>query len=143
MAWPKTIEIGNIKVSVDSWEEIRDAIAVFGSDGFTVSNQSGEKPNGLSGGGGSGANSSLSPADRTLLQQFVETNGRGVLIATVGEALGAHGKGIRPELERWSRRIGLVISENATAFDKHKRYDGWAYRMTDHYIRTANQILGR
>ena len=136
MAWPKTITIGSMKVEVDSWEEIREAIAVFGSDQVTASAGSPEKRNPPP------KENNLSPTDSTLLRQFVEAGRRGVLTATVAEALGAQGKAIRPALDVWSRSIGLVTSDNVSAFENYKRWDGRAYRMTGHYLLVAQKMLG-
>jgi hypothetical protein len=132
------IEIRGVKVPVDSWEEIRDAIEAFGGE-ITVTSGEGSQDNARR----SVQPSGLSPTDRTLLEQFIEAGQRGVLTQHLGHALGKRGKGIRPALERWSRRIGLVTEEQATAFEPMKRFDGRGFRMVDHYIRAANQLLGR
>jgi hypothetical protein len=141
MAWPKVIEVGGIKVPVDSWEEVREAIETFGRD-ITVSqgesrDENGQRrtqPSHISG---------LSPTDRTLLEQFIQAGPRGVLTKEIGQALGKRGKGVRPALEGWSRRIGLVTEQGATAFESVKRFDGRGFAMIDHYIRAASGMLGR
>lgn len=77
------------------------------------------------------------------MEQFIEAGPRGVLTSSIGHALGKRGKGIRPALELWSRRVGLVTEQDATAFETVKRFDGRGYRMVDHYLRAASQLLGR
>lgn len=148
MAWPKMLVFQDgMRVEVESWDEIREAREALGGD-FTVTG-SGEASSGSDEGpvaprrASGGRATHLTPHDRSLLEQFIEAGTRGVLTQTLGTAIGARGKGVRPALERWSRRIGLVTEENATAFESMKRYDGRGFRMMDHYIRAANQMLGR
>lgn len=143
MAWPKNIEIlsgiGTVKVPVDSWVELKEAITEFGpmivgitaSDEPTRTEQAANR-----------IDSSLGHAERTLLLQFVEAVDRGLLTAQLSQALGKKGKGVRPALEKWSRRIGLVTEENATAFESIKRFDGRGFKMVDHYRRIAASMLG-
>ncbi len=144
MAWPKTIEISGIKVSVDSWEEIKEAIAVFGGD-ITVSSDTNAAPRNpppahASQGSHGG---SLTHADMSLLRSFADNQTRGVLTADLGPALGKRGKAIRTELNVFARRVGLSSTEGALVFEPYVRSDGRAYRLTAHALRTANQILGR
>jgi hypothetical protein len=145
MAWPKVLHIGGMQVEVDSWDEVKEAYSVFGSGIAVVSAETvseyearrstqQQRPTN---------SSSLSPTDRALLEQFVEAGARGVLANSIGQALGKRGKGIRPALEGWSRRIGLVTEQDAVAFESVKRFDGRGYRMVDHFLRAANQMLGR
>jgi hypothetical protein len=144
MAWPKMIEVRGVRVPVDSWDEVREAIETFGGD-ITVSSteQRDEGGSFRRGIALSGLPKGLSPTDRSLLEQFVEAGTRGVLTQHLGQALGKRGKGVRPALESWSRRVGLVTEEGATAFDAVKRFDGRGFRMVDHYLRAASQMLGR
>jgi hypothetical protein len=140
VAFPKTIEIGGIKVQVDSWQEIREAIAELGADVAVVT---GDREDAHRSNSGGAVAARLPPTDRSLLEQFIEAGSRGVLTQTLGHALGARGKGVRPALDRWSRRVGLVTEENATAFEAVKRFDGRGFRMLDHYLRAASQLLGK
>jgi hypothetical protein len=143
MAFPKMVQIGIMRFPVDSWEELKDAYAVFGSDVSVVSVESRDEAPRRAGNGASSSPAGLSATDRTLLEQFVEAGSRGVLTSSIGQALGKRGKGIRPALEGWSRRVGLVTEEAATAFETVKRFDGRGYRMVDHYLRAASGMLGR
>ena len=124
MGWPKIIEIGGIKVPVDSWAELKEAIQELGP-GLIVSDSI---PNGAPRREES-AGQSMGHGDRQLLIQFIDSGERGLLTQQIGQALGKQGKGVRPALERWSRKIGLVTEENATAFEQHKRFDGRGFRM--------------
>jgi hypothetical protein len=141
MAWPKIIEVGGIKVPVDSWDEVREAIETFGRD-ITVSQGESREDNGQRRTPPLHA-SGLTATDRTLLEQFIQAGPRGVLTKEIGQALGKRGKGVRPALEGWSRRIGLVTEQGATAFEPVKRYDGRGFAMVDHYLRAAGAMLGR
>jgi hypothetical protein len=140
MAWPKIIEVAGIRVPVDSWAELKEAIQEFGSNLITMGEEGAaaqrQEPNGNS------HTSNLAHGDRTLLVQFIEAGERGLLTSQLSQALGKKGKGVRPALERWSRKIGLVTEEGLTAFDAHKRFDGRGFRLTDHYRRTAASMLG-
>jgi len=141
MAWPKMIEIGAMRVPVDSWDEVREAFEMFGgSAAFTGPEQKEEHGHRRS---GTNNGSGLSPTDRSLLEQFTEAGDRGVLTGNLGHALGKRGKGVRPALEAWSRRVGLVTETGASAFEPVKRFDGRGFKMVDHYIRAATQMLGR
>jgi hypothetical protein len=146
MGWPKNVEImsgmGVIKVPVDSWAELKEAMAEFGIAVLGVTSEDATlrpDPNSI---GSTGA-ASLGHGDRTLLTQFVEAADRGLLTNQLSQALGKKGKGVRPALEKWSRRIALVTQENTTAFEPVKRFDGRGFRMLDHYRRTAASMLGR
>lgn len=143
MGWPKIVEImhglGVIKVPVDSWAELKEAMAEFGPMILGISTDDAvARPEPTS----SGA-TNLNHGERTLLVQFVEAAERGLLTSQLAQALGKKGKGVRPALEKWSRRIGLVTEENTTAFEPVKRFDGRGFRMLDHYRRTAASMLGR
>lgn len=140
MAWPKIIEIGGMKVPIDSWDELREAyytVTAFGipvgasddSNGVTHKNES--------------ADPGLNHGDRTLLAQFVEAGDRGLLTGQLAQAVGKKGKGVRPALERWSQRIGLVTEPNTSAFQPVKRFDGRGFVMTDHFRRTAASMIGK
>jgi hypothetical protein len=145
MAWPKIVEIMNgtgiIKVPVDSWAELKEAMSEFGTLllGISSADDAVSRPEQNSTSGAV----SLNHGERTLLVQFVEAAERGLLTGQLSQALGKKGKGVRPALEKWSRRIGLVTEENTTAFEPVKRFDGRGFRMLDHYRRTAASILGR
>lgn len=139
MGWPKIIEIGGIKVPVDSWAEVREAQQELGS-GVILSDsapitQARREENGSHG-------APMHHGDRTLLIQFIESGDRGLLTQQIGQALGTRGKGVRPALGRWSRKIGLVTEENASAFEAIKRFDGRGFKMLEHYRRTAGAMLG-
>jgi hypothetical protein len=140
MAWPKIIEIGGIKVPVDSWSELREAIQELSGQGFTVlPDEEGQtrKVEPI------GHGSNLNHTDLTLLKQFIEAGERGLLTSQLAHALGKKGKGLRPALERWSRHIELVTQDNASAFEPVKRFDGRGFRMVDYYRQTAASMIGR
>src|SRR5436305_1699349 len=135
MAWPKTLRIGRTQIDVDSWEEVKEAIEALGPDIAFLSaevptDDIAQRPQLPS---RSAYGSLFSATDRTLMEQFIEAGPRGVLTSNIGQALGKRGKGIRPALEVWSRRVGLVTEQDATAFEQVKRFDGRGYRMVDHY----------
>ena len=149
MSWPKIVEIMNgmgfIKVPVDSWAELKEAMEEFGSliVGIAPGDEA-SRPEQNTSAAHVGTNTAgLSHGDRTLLVQFVEATERGLLTSQLSQALGKKGKGVRPALEKWSRKIGLVTEEQATAFEPVKRFDGRGFRMLDHYRRTASSMLGR
>lgn len=141
MGWPKTIVIRGVGVPVDSWEELDELVGRYGGEALIVAQgEPGElkvRPKSHGQGG-----AQLSPSERALLQQFVEAGSRGLLTTQIGPAVGKKGKGIRPALDRWSRRIGLVTEDGASAFEPVKRMDGRGFRMADVYIQGARTILG-
>jgi hypothetical protein len=138
MGWPKIIEIGGVKVPVESWAELREAIQELGQGVVLADAPTGRRDEPTSKGA-----SLLNHGDRTLLIQFIEAGDRGLLTHQIGQALGKQGKGVRPALERWAQKIGLVTEENATAFESLKRFDGRGFKMLQHYRMTAAAILGR
>jgi len=142
MAWPKIIDIGGIKVPVDSWAELKEAIQEFGPAGITsvVEDSSGQR---AETNGATSSPSGLNHGDRTLLIQFIDAAERGLLTSQLSQALGKKGKGVRPALERWSQKIGLVTAEGITAFEPIKRFDGRGFRLTDHHRRMGASMLGR
>jgi hypothetical protein len=143
VAFPKTIEIAGIRVQVDSWQEIREAVEELGGNVAVPSGEGADGDAPPRRDPSNHARSGLAPTDRALVEQFVEAGARGVLTQTLGNAIGARGKGVRPALDRWSRRVQLVTEENASAFEPVKRFDGRGFRMTEHYLRVAAQMLGR
>lgn len=145
MAWPKIIEIAGIKVPVDSWAELKEAIQEFGPElvNAATSSSSDESPSAVRRSAEHPSVPGLSHGDRTLLTQFIEAGERGLLTGQLSQALGKRGKGVRPALEKWSRRVGLVTEDNASAFEPVKRFDGRGFRMVDHYRRTAASMIGQ
>jgi hypothetical protein len=144
MAFPKVIDYFGIKVPVDSWAEIREAIQELGQGGV-VSAMEGDQstPSVSRVENHHSQTSGLNHHDRTLLVQFIEAGDRGLLTQQLGHALGKRGKGVRPALERWSKKISLVTEDHASAFEAIKRFDGRGFRMLDHYRRTAASMIGR
>lgn len=137
--WPKTVRVGAVSIEVQSWEDLDEVVERYGggmdrSDTGSNANKASETNK---------HRTNLSQTDQALLEQFVDAADRGVLVTVIASALGKRGKGTGPALEAWSRKVGLVTEENASAFERHKRFDGRAYRMTGHYLRTAALILGK
>jgi hypothetical protein len=136
--WPKVVVIRNIGIPVESWEEMDEIIRRYGSGVEPASSDEGEGTKRPSSGRPLGK---MNPTDRTILEQFVEGGTRGVTTNQIGPALGRQGKGIRVALEAWSRRIGLVTEEGASAFEPIQRADGRGFRMVDVYLRAARSML--
>jgi hypothetical protein len=137
--WPKLIYIKGVGIPVDSWDEMDEVIARYGAENIGPATPEGSEQTPRRTGHLQGVN----PSDRSLLESFVEAGDRGVLTARIGQALGKRGKGVRNALDAWSRRIGLVTESGASAFESVKRFDGRGFRMVDHYIGAARQMLGR
>src|SRR2546422_7665224 len=92
MEWPKLILVRGIQVPISSWEELDELVEKYGGEALVVTTPQGDasRPK--------GRKSKLDPDDRSLLEAFVEGGPRGVPTGSIGPALGAHGKGIRPAL---------------------------------------------
>jgi hypothetical protein len=138
MAWPKIIDIGGIKVPIDSWAELKEARQEFGDELTVNSDDQNQTPRPTN-----QSASTLNHGDRTLLVQFIEAADRGLLTGQLSQAVGKKGKGVLPALGRWSRRIGLVTEESASAFERVKRFDGRGFFMVEHYRRIAAAMVGR
>lgn len=138
MDWPKTITVRGVQIVVNSWEEVREAIAELGNEVLSIeAGRSKETaPKAPQSGG-------LNHNDRTLMIQFVEAGDRGLLTSQIAQAVGKKGKGVRPALERWSRRIELVTEDGASAFEAIKRFDGRGFKMVEHFRRAAQSMLGK
>jgi len=140
--WPKIIYVRGVGIPVEAWEEVDELIQRYGAEVFLVKPEDerigpgNQKPH------DSTWRSALSPTDRTLLHSFVDAGPRGVTTRQIGPALGRSGKSIRPALEAWSRRIGLVAGEGASAFEPIQRADGRGFRMTDLHLQAARTLLG-
>jgi hypothetical protein len=145
MSWPKTVVVRGLQITVDSWEELDEALQRYGGEPMilTAAPATGGEP--ARDGGAKRTQrgqSALGPQDRALLSQFIEGAHRGVLTSQIGPVLGAQGKGIRPALERWSRQIGLVsVGTTGSAFVPVRRNDGRAYRLTDVHLRGAREMM--
>ncbi len=135
MDFPKKIILRGIEVEIGSWDELDEIVNRYGSAEVVRSISS-------PGSGASARNAALAPADRTLLAMFVENGPRGVLNKDLGPHLGTVGKGIKPALDRWARKIGLVADDSsASAFEPvNMGMLGRGYRMTDLYIQAARSM---
>lgn len=138
--FPKTIYVRGVGVPVENWEELDQLIQRYGGELVIAAPAPGGDQKGRR---KSASTGTLTATDRALLERFIEEGVRGVLTADIGQALGKRGKAIRPALDGWSRRIGLVTEEGATAFEATKRYEGRGFRMVPHYLRAAGQMLGQ
>jgi len=133
--FPKKVSVRGIEVEVASWDELDEIVNRYGGT---------ELPRQQSANGRRASyERGLSHSETTLLQMFVENGNRGILNKDIGPALGAQGKGIRPALDRWSRKIGLVTEEEASAFESvNMGVLGRGWRMTDVFLKTARSLLG-
>jgi len=143
MSWPKTVVVRGLQITVDSWEELDEALQRYGGEPMilTAAPATGEPSKDGGAKRTQRGHSALGPQDRALLSQFIEGGHRGVLTSQIGPVLGAQGKGIRPALERWSRQIGLVSAGTGSAFVPVRRNDGRAYRLTDVHLRGAREMM--
>lgn len=137
--WPRTIYIRGVGIPVESWDEIDELIQRYGEDQVSASSgneKEARKPK------PSSTNSSLTQSDRALLERFIEGGSRGVINSDLTEALGKRGKGIKIELEKWARRVGISESDDVEPFESFNRYEGRGYYLKDHFLRVAQSILG-
>lgn len=133
--WPKTISIKGIAIQVESWEELDEIIQRYGGDiAISADNSNVKAPKPPSGG-------SLAMNDRVLLQQFVDTESKGILNKDLGKFLGSKGKSIGPALRKWGLRIGLAHDEKAEAFERFNRPDGRGYRLSAPFTKVAQNLL--
>lgn len=134
--WPKTITVRGIKIDVESWDELDEAIQRYGSDVAMLDAEAADaKPKKKVGGG------SLAMNDRVLLQQFVDRENKGILNKDLGKFLGATGKAIGPALRKWALRIGLAHQEKAQAFERFSRPDGRGYKLSAPFLNVARTLL--
>ena len=131
--WPKSITIKGIAVQVEDIEELDAFISRYGSDVSHVSDDI--KPNKKTPSG------ALSMNDRSLLQQFVDRDNKGVLNKDLGKFLGASGKAIGPALRKWGLRIGLSHHDKQQAFERFNRPDGRGYKLSAPFTAIAKQLL--
>lgn len=137
--WPKTIFVKGIGISIGSWEELDELIQRYGVEGpVVIQGSASQPPPKTDRTNGSGV---LAPLDRSLLENFVASGIRGVLSNQLGPALGTGGRGIRPALDAWARRIGLVTQDGVSAFETVKRLEGRGFRLTPVYLDAARSML--
>lgn len=137
--WPKEITIKGVKLPVESIEEFVDIVKRLDNEGIDVIS-GGEKVEGKH--KGTTGSCSLDATDKALLSLFYEGARRGLPNNHIAEVLGKRGKGMRPALEAWSRKIGLTSSGTVAAFEPMMRADGRGYRIKDSHMRVAKNILG-
>lgn len=137
--WPKDITVKGVKLPVDSVEEFIDLVKRLDNEGIDIIG-GGEKVEGKP--KGAAGSCSLDATDKALLSQFYEGGRRGLPNNHIAEVIGKRGKGMRPALEAWSRKIGLASSGTVAAFEPMMRADGRGYRIKDSYMRAAKNILG-
>ena len=130
--FPKTIRVRGVEITAHSWSDVDEILARYGSDlNPRPPGDGSHDPQGQSG---------LSGPDRALLEEFVHSGARGVLVQDVRSALGASGK-VGSALKAWSRRIGLATPGGTTPFLPRKRSDGRAHRLSDSFLTAARSLL--
>lgn len=137
--WPKEIVVRGIAIHVNSWDELDEVIKRYGASeipGARVTAVGTVIPSG----GGTGQ---LTHSDRTMLQQFLSKTGRILLNSELSAPLGAEGKGIKPKLDEWSRRIGLTNSEGDAFEAVNMGRAGRGYRLTEMAAAVARSLLGQ
>lgn len=135
--FPKRVSVRGIEMTIDSWDELDQIVERYGTTSVIGAPDHSRQTETVRA-------SSLTHPDRALLDSFVEQGDRGLLNKDLGPAIGAQGKGIKPALDRWARRIGLVSEEGVSAFEPvNLGVLGRGYRMTEHYLRVARSITGR
>lgn len=138
MGWPRIIYVRGVGIPVESWDEIDELVKRYGSDIQGLAQVERETalapvaPTGRSG---------LGPSDQALLSRFVEAGRRGISTRDLATALGRRGKAIRPALDSWSRKVGLVSEVGVTAFEATRGTHGRGFRLTDHFQRAARNLL--
>ncbi len=130
--WPRNIRIQGIDVPVYSLDELHSLIQQYGDSHAPSDKPPGEPIK-------KKANVSLSNSDRALLERFVEGGKRGLSNKELADALNKQGKSIRPALEAYGIRVGLL--EEGFAFVAVVRADGRGYRLNDHALRVAHSVL--
>lgn len=134
--WPKTINVGNITIPVDSMVELDEIIKRYGGH---VAAQTDHQHAGRA--GKKTSDGSLAMTDRVMLKQFVDRGTKGVLNKDLGKFLAARGKAIGPALRKWSVKTGLTQHEKADAFERFNRPDGRGYRLSETSMRIAETVL--
>jgi len=133
--WPKTIIIRGISIPIASFDELDELIERYGAEGpLIIQGDPAQTPPRRTFG-------NLAPSDRSLLQQFVTGGENGVRTNQLGPALGTSGRGIRPALDVWARRIGLVTQDGVSAFQRTKTVDGRGFGLTSVYLNAARTML--
>ncbi len=134
--WRKTIIIRGIGIPIESFDELDELIQRYGAEGpLIIQSDSAQPPPRRTPFG------NLAPSDRSLLEQFVAGGPNGVRTNQLGPALGTSGRGIRPALDAWARRIGLVTQDGVSAFQRTKTSDGRGFGLTPVYLNAARTML--
>jgi hypothetical protein len=133
--WPRVITVRGIEVAINSWDEFDELVRRYGVEAPLPSGASENQPIPERKSG------KLNHTDASLLQQFADAGKSGVPTSDIGPVLGKVGKGIRPALDAWSRRIGLVTEDKASAFEPSKGAKGRGFRLVGIYVRSAKSML--
>lgn len=128
--FPKIVRLRGIEIVANSWTELDDILVRYGVDAGTKERTDISFRD----------NSGLRPSDRALLERFVESGSRGVLVDDVRKALAARGK-VGSALRAWSHRIGLTAADGPGSFLPAKRSDGRAHRLSDAALEAARSLL--
>jgi hypothetical protein len=134
--WPKTIYVKGIGVAINSWNEFDELVQRYGAEGPLVIGSSSEKPPASDRKG-----TKLNHTDASLLERFADAGKSGVPTKDIGPVLGKKGKAIRAALDAWSRKIGLVTEDRASAFESSKGAKGRGFRLVGVYVRSAKSML--
>ncbi len=146
--WPKFILVRGLTVPVHSWEELDQVISRYG----TVESSPPRKSQGKT--ASKGPSLFQSTTARTdnrdengnpnlLLKLFVDSGRRGLLNKVIRQALGMHDlkKTVGPELEKWSRKVGLLQNGETLPFQQKMFGDGRGYRLEEKFFEVANSLL--
>jgi hypothetical protein len=128
--------IRGIEITDITLEELDDLIQRYGEDASTGPGLPSPKP-----GNGSGANGG-SPQDRIILERFVAGGSNGVHTTELGHLLGKQGKGVKPALDRWAKRIKLVVEDNSgDPFEKARPDGDRGWRLRSALLPVAAALL--
>jgi len=134
--WPKEIVVRGIAIQINSWDELDEAIKRYGTLELTGGARSTASPI-------VGGRVHLTHSDRTILERFLADTNRGLRNSELSGPMGAEGKGIKPKLDEWSRRIGLTNAEGDAFESVNAGRGGRGYRLTDMAAAVARSLLGQ
>jgi hypothetical protein len=134
------IRIGALEIIDPSWEELEQLIQRFGGD-FQSSDidegENSELPRRRNGG------ASAAASDRVVLERLISAGNAGIPTQELGEILGRRGKSIRPGLQAWAVRIGLLTDKNIDPFEETRVGSRRGARLKPSFQPVARELLNR
>lgn len=125
------VRIRGVEVVCETLDQLDEIVERYGGEGAPAA------PKRANGGAAGPA------GDAALLRELVNVGSTGLGSQTIGEMIGARGKGVPVALKRWALRVGLTQDESNFPLEPARPQGGRGWRLNDGAITIARHLLGQ